>query len=85
MSALLEPMRHTREILRGRRPSADCPTAKHVVLQVGIIGELPHGEWPVAERALNKPNYVFALHSPLRLQLCAHKFVLTAGRLDTIL
>ena len=85
LSTLLEPMRHAGEILRSRRPSADCPTAKHIVLQVGIIGELPHGERPVAEHALNKPNDVFALHGPLRLRICAHKFVLTARRLDTIL
>jgi hypothetical protein len=25
---------------------------------------LPHGEWPVAEHALNKPNDVFALQWP---------------------
>jgi hypothetical protein len=61
MSALLESVGHARKILRSRRPSPDRPTAEHIVLQAGIIGKLPHGERPVAEHALNKPNDVFAL------------------------
>lgn len=56
----LESFSHAREILSRGRSSPDRPTAKYIVLQAGIIGELPHGKGPVAKHALNKPDDVFA-------------------------
>jgi hypothetical protein len=62
LSPLLKPISHARQVLGIGRPSPDCPPAEHVLLQAGIIGELPHGERSVPEHALNKPNDVFAPH-----------------------
>src|SRR3712207_3587700 len=56
LSPLVKSISHAREILGSGRPSPDCPTAEHIVLQAGIIGELSHGKGPVAEHALHKPN-----------------------------
>jgi hypothetical protein len=83
-SALLESVGHAREILRSRCPSPNRPTAEHVVFQAGIIGELPHGERPVAENALHEADNVFASQPHLHWTN-AHKFVLTLRVLNTIL
>ena len=82
---MLKSVSHAREILRRGRSSSDCPTTEHIVLQAGIIGELPHREGPVAEHALNKANDVFALQLLLRMVSDAHKIVLTPGWKNTIL
>jgi hypothetical protein len=55
---------------RAARIHAPC---ERVVLQIGIISELPHGERPVAEHALNKPDDVFAIQLPSSVR----RFMLT--------
>jgi hypothetical protein len=59
LSPLLESISHAREIFSSGRSSPDRPAAKHIILQAGIISELPHGERPVTEYALNKADDVF--------------------------